>query len=216
MQDFNASSPRIGNYTFDGEWVIPKSGLEKWNEEYNKNLTNQTTSNTTMIQIKYKMFPDIDPKNPRIGNYSTDGQWIIPQDIFLNGTGPSVNVTAANVTATNASASNASLTVVNKLNATRIGHYDPNGTWVLPPSILDPEEGNPHAYSNATLSHVRQFPDIDPKNPRIGNYTPDGKWVVPADIFLNSTWATNASTNASNGNANGTLAHVGSLAHVGK
>jgi hypothetical protein len=31
-----------------------------------------------------QIFPDNDPKNPRIGNYSADGQWIIPADIFLN------------------------------------------------------------------------------------------------------------------------------------
>jgi hypothetical protein len=150
-----------------------------------------------MIQIKYKMFPDIDPKNPRIGNYSTDGQWILPQDIFLNTTAPSVNVTA-----TNASASNASLTVVSNINNTRIGHYDINGTWVLPPTLLNPESGNPHVDSNATLTHVKTYPDLDPKNPRIGNYTPEGKWVVPADIFLNTTYWT----------TNGSLAHVRHMA----
>lgn len=107
---------------------------------------------------------------------------------------------------------NASHAVIMKLNDTRIGHYDVNGSWIVPASILDPEEGNPHAYSNATFSHVRQFPYNSYNNAsdmRIGNYSDDGKWVIPADIFSNSTWATNASENASSGNANGTLAHVG-------
>jgi hypothetical protein len=25
------------------------------------------------------MFPDIDPKNPRLGNYTTEGEWVIPK-----------------------------------------------------------------------------------------------------------------------------------------
>ena len=114
-----------------------------------------------MIQIKYRMFPDLDPKNPRIGNYSNDGQWIIPADIFLNSTqnttGQSANVTVSNVTvsnvtASNATAANASLAIVKKLDDNRVGHYDVNGTWIVPSAIIDPEEGNPHAYSNATLT----------------------------------------------------------------
>lgn len=32
------------------------------------------------------MFPDIDPKNPRIGNYSEDGEWVIPKAKIANAT----------------------------------------------------------------------------------------------------------------------------------
>ena len=37
-----------------------------------------TTSVTVEAPGLVQTFPDIDPKNPRIGNYSADGQWVIP------------------------------------------------------------------------------------------------------------------------------------------
>jgi hypothetical protein len=51
--DNDPKNPRIGNYSTEGEWVIPLSKLEKWNEVYNKNLTNSSTaSNVTLIEFK--------------------------------------------------------------------------------------------------------------------------------------------------------------------
>jgi hypothetical protein len=38
--DSDSKNPRIGNYSADGQWNIPKSKLEKFNEEYNQNQAN--------------------------------------------------------------------------------------------------------------------------------------------------------------------------------
>lgn len=32
------------------------------------------------------MFPDNDPKNPRIGNYTPEGEWVIPKSKIANTT----------------------------------------------------------------------------------------------------------------------------------
>jgi len=40
--DNDSKNPRIGNYTTEGEWVIPKSNATKFDEAAAKNTTNTT------------------------------------------------------------------------------------------------------------------------------------------------------------------------------
>jgi len=44
--DNDPKNPRLGNYTAEGEWVIPKSKSTKFNEAYAANVT-AAASNAT-------------------------------------------------------------------------------------------------------------------------------------------------------------------------
>jgi hypothetical protein len=65
---------RIGYYNREGKWIVPNTGINNTATIAPASGSSITVEAPGLAQV----FPDLDPKNPRVGNYSADGQWVIP------------------------------------------------------------------------------------------------------------------------------------------
>ena len=132
-------------------------------------MTN-STSNTSSLHQK---FPDNDPKNPRIGNYSTEGEWVIPKSKIANTTYEEI------------------MHILNPANGTNSSNSTSNETALV--QMRSQKSSDPCVGLGCDRYNMPK-PPAEPEAPRIGYYTPDGEWIVP---HKNGTIvANNSSVNA--------------------
>lgn len=173
--DTDPRNPRVGNYSEDGKWNIPTRNLGNLSLDILQyhNLTNLTQS---QVHALHQKFPDNDPKNPRIGNYTDEGEWVIPKSKIANTTYEDI-MRILKPNATNETNANASTTS--------------NETTLV--QLRARKSSDPCVGLGCDRYNMPTPPEPE-KPPRIGYYTPEGEWIIP---HKNGTVpGTNSSVNA--------------------